>query len=64
MGKMNDEKKGEKPKQENKTDWAFTPKLGHEIEPQLTEKELDDFLTRLVKPSPKPSGQEKKGTSA
>ena len=56
--------KKKKPKPENKTDWAFTPKLGYEIESKLTESEVENVLTRLVKSSPKPSGQEKKGTSA
>lgn len=56
--------KKKKPKSANKTDWAFTPKLGYEIEPKLTESEIENILTRLVKPSPKPSDPEKKETSA
>lgn len=56
--------KKKKPKPENKTDWAFTPKLGYEIEPELNESEIENILTRLVKPSPKPSDPEKKETSA
>ena len=54
--------KKKKPKPENKTDWAFTPKLGYEIEPELNESEIENILTRLVKPSPKPSDPKKKGT--
>ena len=56
--------KKKKTKSANKTDWAFTPKLGYEIEPKLTESEVENILTRLVKPSPKPSDPEKKETSA
>lgn len=44
--------KKKKPKPENKTDWAFTPKLGYEIEPELNESEIENILTRLVKPGP------------
>ena len=54
--------KKKKTKSANKTDWAFTPKLGYEIEPKLTESEVENILTRLVKPSPKPSDPKKKGT--
>ena len=54
--------KKKKPKPDNKSDWAFTPKLGYEIESKLTESEVENVLTRLVKPSPKPSDPRKKGT--
>lgn len=52
-----------KPKSD-KTNWAFEPKLGYDVEPTITKKQFEDVLNRLAKPSPKPSGQEKKGTSA
>lgn len=38
--------KKKKPKPDNKSDWAFTPKLGYEIEPKLTESEVENVLTR------------------
>lgn len=52
----------EEAKPEQEIEWAFTPKLGHEIEPELTKEEFDNFLTQLVQPSPKPSDPKKKGT--
>lgn len=62
-GKDMKNKQRKKEEKEPKIDWAFTPKLGYEVEPELTEEELDDFLGRLVAPSPKPSDPKKKGTS-
>lgn len=38
--------KKKKPKSENKTDWAFTPKLGYEIEPELNESEEGEDGTK------------------
>lgn len=56
--------KNKKPKMKEKTDWSFEPKLGYEVEPTITKKEFEEALTRLAKPSPKPSDLKKKGTSA
>lgn len=56
MGKSGGEK------DTKKTEWEFTPTL--EIEPQLSEDEIMKVLAKLSQPVSKPSGQEKKETSA
>lgn len=43
-------------------EWGFEPTLGYEIEPELTQLEFEDFLTRLSVPREDESDLEKKGT--
>lgn len=47
---------------EQPVDWAFTPSLGFEIEPTLTEDEFMNFLGRLGDPKAKPSDPENSET--
>lgn len=50
--------------QEIKTEWAFRPALGFEIEPELTKDEFEDALSRISDPNQETSDPKKKGTSA